>query len=129
MLTSVAGVKAAFPHLTWRDQPSPEGGNISLAICGGDRKTGDITMLYAMDDGAVSPLHTHHERVGWPYVESTTCLTGRMLGLDPDDPTFVLTAGNTVDLNDDTPHQPYVEAGGFALVIFRQPAGSKVLGH
>ncbi len=123
-ITSVDEAKAAFPDLKWRDAPS---GRSAFAICGGERTTGDITIFLAMEKGASAPTHIHRERIGWPFRESITCLAGRLFGTDPHNPDYVLQAGESIDLNDDTPHRPYVTDVGFALVTYRQPAGHIVV--
>lgn len=124
---SVAQAKAAFPQLKWRDANPDGGGEVAFAICGGDKTSGDNTIFLAMADGAQAPTHRHREREGWPFRETITCLAGELHGANPHDPDFVLFAGKTVDLNDDTPHRPYVPSGGFALVYYRQPAGHDIL--
>ncbi|MCR4312599.1 MAG: hypothetical protein NUV56_04945 [Candidatus Uhrbacteria bacterium] len=123
-ITSVETAKAAFPNLKWRDD-QPTVGAIAYAIMGGDRATGDITILLAMEGGACAPVHNHIEREGWPFRETITCLAGSMYGIKQDDAGFVLEAGQSVDLNDSENHAPRVLADGFALVIYRQPAGHK----
>lgn len=126
-IESVAQAKAAFHGLKWRDANPSEGGEVAFAICGGDKTTGDNTIFLAMGDGAKGSLHRHREREGWPFREIITCLAGEMHGTDPHDQNFVLKAGQSVDLTDDTPHRPYVPVGGFALVLYRQPAGHEFL--
>lgn len=126
-IQSVAQAKAAFPHLKWRDANPPDGGEVAFAICGGDKSTGDVTIFLAMGDGAKAPLHRHRERGGWLFRETITCFAGEMCGTNPHDKDFVLKAGQSVDLNDDTPHQPYVQTSGFALVVYRQPAGNDIV--
>ncbi|MBI4449621.1 hypothetical protein HY634_01040 [Candidatus Uhrbacteria bacterium] len=126
-IQTVAQAKEAFPQLRWRDANPPEGGEVSFAICGGDKETGDITIFLVMGDGAKAPLHRHRERGGWPFRETITCFAGEMHGTNPHDDQFVLKAGQSMDLTDDTPHRPHVLPGGFALVVYRQPAGSDVV--
>ncbi len=122
-INSVAAAKAAFPHLDWRDVDAKDGGEVAFAICGGNKETGDVTIFLAMGNGAMAPLHRHRERGGWPFRETITCFAGVMFGTNPHDESFVLKAGQSVDLIDDMPHQPYVRTDGFALVVYRQPAG------
>ena len=126
-INSVAQAKAAFSDLKWRDANPPEGGEVAFAICGGDRGTGDVTIFLAMGDGAKAPLHRHREREGWLFRETITCFAGSMHGTNPHYPDYVLNAGESIDLSDDTPHCPYVPAGGFALVVYRQPAGHDIV--
>ncbi len=123
-ISSVAQAKAAFPNLKWRDANPPDGGEVAFAICGGDKTTGDVTIFLAMGYGAKAPLHRHRERGGWPFRETIVCFAGEMYGTNPHDNGFVLRAGQSVDLNDDTPHRPCVQPDGFALVVYRQPAGN-----
>ena len=123
MIRSVQDVLDVFPDLKWRDG-KPTVGRSQYAIVGGDRATGDMTVFLAMEGGARAPLHTHREREDWPFRETITCLAGEMYETDPNRPDFVLRAGMTVDLPTDKPHSPYVSVEGFALVTYRQPAGS-----
>ncbi len=123
---SVEAAKAAFPHLKWRDAPSFGNGGkgkITFAIMGGDKRSGDVTILLAMEDGARAPTHFHNERPGWPYRETITMLIGVLHDVFATEPDRVLRAGETIDLADSNTHAPSVASGGFALLIYRQPAG------
>lgn len=120
MIRSVTDAKEAFPNLKWRDI-SNNTGDMAFAICGGDKDTGDITILLAMGARTQSPLHRHRKRENWPFREMITCLSGELYGVDPENSGFVLKAGQTADLSGDSAHEPYVT--DFALVLYRQPAG------
>ena len=126
-ISSVAQAKAAFPHLKWRDNPSDNGrGTTAFVICDLKKTSGDNTIFLAMEDGAAAYSHVHLQRVGWPFVESVTCLVGEVHGLKPVvEPDFVLSAGQSLDLWSGEAHAPYVPEGGFALLIYRQPGGHK----
>lgn len=128
---SVEAAKAAFPHLKWRDAPSANGkGKIAFAIVGGNKATGDNTIFLAMENGAKAPLHTHrmrtHRSTIWPFRESLTMLIGELHDVFGEKSGVVLVAGNdgVADLGGDDAHAPSVPDGGFALLIYRQPAGS-----
>lgn len=128
MLKSVQDVLRTFDNLRWKIEGDDR---IAYAVCGLDKSTGDNTILLAMEDGARAPLHRHLARRSEPscplFRESITCLAGTLHGTDPHRLDFVLGPGRSIDLTDETPHQPYVLLGGFALVLYRQPGGHEIL--
>lgn len=126
-IRSVQDAKEAFPQLRWKDLVSGSGGRMAFAIVGGNKGTGDITIFLAMEDGATAPLHRHNNREGWPFNESITVLVGSLYDVDPGQPDLAVDSGRSIDLIGNRPHAPRVNSGGFALVIYRQPAGMELI--
>lgn len=122
-ITSVELAKAAFPHLRWRDQPSDNGkGKIAYVICGGDKQTGDIIIFLALEDGAATYEHVH---IGSEHI---TVFAGELCGVKDGDDLFVLSAGESIDLEGGSKHRPYVQEGGFCLLWYRQTCGHNQFG-
>ncbi len=120
MIDSVASAKTAFPDLTWRG-PDPKAQFAFLKQRDGDRS--DVVILLVMEDGATAPLHVHNKREGWPFRETISVMVGELHGIFRDY-SNILKTGQTVDINDDLPHAPFVPEGGFCLLYYRQPGGS-----
>lgn len=117
-IQSIDDLIKAFPDFKWNVRNLEGGGQTAYVIIGGDKKTGDITILAAIEKGRV-PKHTHRGREPFEYGERIITLIGQLKGVSEEDPDLALDPG-IHDLAPGSQHQPYAD---FWVGIYHQPGG------
>jgi len=113
-------VQRHLPGLPWKEFRPDSGGRIAFCALGGSRKTGNISVLVALD-GAAAPEHIHLADGTCVYREMIIGVSGAMEDVDDEGNRVTIGPGDMLFHSTPAPHAP--KATRFALVYYHQPVG------
>lgn len=118
---SIDDVTSRLSWYKWKVYPSPDGGKTAFTILGGNKETGELHVLAAIEGGA-APRHEHLD--GGPYGEMILTIAGELEDLTDDGEPIVLRPGQILMHRGGSVHAP--KASRFWLGYYHQPRGSKL---
>lgn len=124
--SSITELQASFPMLKWRVGPTGEKGGVwAYAILGGNKETGEISVLFALERGS-APEHEHI--AGGPYLEFIAVLGGEMNDVADNYQPVTLWAGDTLIHVDGAGRIHAPSTPTFCWGYYHQPRGMRLTG-
>ena len=120
-LKSIDDVRERLAWFKWKVYDSPAGGRTAFTILGGNKETGELHVLAAIEGGA-APEHEHQD--GGPYGELILTISGELEDVTDDGKPIVLRPGEILMHRGASIHAP--RAPRFWLGYYHQPRGSRL---
>ena len=118
---SIDDVLARLPMYKWKAYPTPEGGRTAFTILGGNKETGELHVLAAIEGGS-APEHEHLD--GGAYGELIMTIAGELQDVTDEGEPVTLKPGQMLFHRGASVHVP--RASGFWLGYYHQPRGSRL---
>ena len=119
--TSIDDVTARLSSLKWRVYPGESGGKTAFTILGGNKETGELHVLAAIEGGS-APEHEH--LAGGTYGELILTIAGELEDVSDDGEPVVLKPGQMLVHRGGSVHVP--RASRFWFGYYHQPRGSRL---
>ncbi len=125
---SVDEVVAKLPQFRWKVQDAEDGGKMAFAVISGNKATGEIHVLAALEDAA-APRHEHLE--GGPYGELILGIAGQLWDEADDGQSVFLNSGDILIHGGGTIHAPRPAQRSmrnrFWFGYYHQPRGFRLI--
>ena len=118
---SIDDVIARLPSLKWRVYPSDDGGKTAFTVLGGNKETGEVHILAAIERGS-APRHEHVD--GGAYGELIMTIAGELEDIADSGEHVILRPGQMLFHRGGSIHTP--RASTFWFGYYHQPRGSRI---
>ena len=118
---SIDDVTTKLPFYKWRVHETPEGGRTAFTVLGGNKETGELHVLAAIERGS-APEHEHVD--GGTYGELILTIAGEMQDVTDEGEPVVLRPGQVLVHRGGSVHVP--RASTFWFGYYHQPRGSRL---
>ncbi|MBI3963842.1 MAG: hypothetical protein HY341_02480 [Candidatus Kerfeldbacteria bacterium] len=115
-VTDIGQLTALLDPIPFRITPTEDGGTQGFAVLGGNKETGEVVVLAAIQNGS-GPRHRHQGPERCHVLKGTLDLNWGQ--------EMLFSAPNEYDMPDQSVHQP-ASPNGLVIVVYHQERGSTI---